>query len=60
MALIKVYLLSGKHVDVESKKDTKLAAQEIALNGVWCVEREEKILHPASQILRIRVCKESK
>jgi len=57
MALIKVYLLNGQHIDLEVEKSIKPMAQEIADSGCWAREREEDIFYPSHQILKVRICK---
>ena len=58
MALIKVYLIDGKHIDVEVKKEERSVAEVIAESGCWSKEREEDIFYPAHQILKVRLCKD--
>jgi hypothetical protein len=57
MALLKVYLLNGSHVDVEVAKDAKASAEKILETGIWGFERGEAILYPPSQVFRVRVVK---
>ena len=62
MLSLRVYLLNGKHIDVElkvSKADAgaKGAAEDLVLIGVWANERGEDVFYPPSQISMVRVMK---
>ena len=61
MALLKVYLLNGQHIDIELNEKgpkSKIVAETIGETGVWAEERGERIYYPPHQIFRIRLCKE--
>ena len=55
--LIKVYLVNGKHIDIEVLKDAKAYAETLLCEGVWGEERGEKILYAPFQIFSIRLVK---
>ena len=67
--LLRVYLVNGKHTDVELKGSypkikgkpdvgVKEVASALAKDGVWSDVRGEEIFYPASQILYIRLVKD--